>query len=98
MTSKVINIALSDDNKEVILTNEKEYKVVIDLKQKQIATKKIYDLLDYSEVAEYILSGDEKFAVEELSGPNAEHKRLYNYVYEYMIGLFQEITDAFTEE
>lgn len=80
-----------DKNKLKIKINDKK-KSEININNKTINTKEIYNLLNYNSENKYILDC-EKLDEEATIGKDNEINRLYNYVYD----LFKSIIEAINE-
>lgn len=92
MTNKIIfKLEIDKDNLNIIV-NEKIAKK-ISIKNKNINTNDIYNILKYDKNNEYVLDS-KKFNDDEIVGKEQEMRRLYNYTYD----LFFEIIDAVNEE
>lgn len=92
MTNKIIfKLEIDKDNLNVVV-NEKIAKK-ISIKNKNINTNDIYNILKYDKNNEYVLDS-KKFNDDEIVGKEQEMRRLYNYTYD----LFFEIIDAVNEE
>lgn len=92
MTNKIIfKLEIDKDNLNIVV-NEKIAKK-ISIKNKNINTNDIYNILKYDKNNEYVLDS-KKFNDDEIVGKEQEMKRLYNYTYD----LFFEIIDAVNEE
>lgn len=92
MTNKIIFKLEIDKNNLNIVVNEKLAKK-ISIKNKNINTNDIYNILKYDKNNVYILDS-KKFNDDEIVGKEQEMRRLYNYTYD----LFFEIIDAVNEE
>lgn len=92
MTNKIIfKLEIDKDNLNIVV-NEKIAKK-ISIKNKNINTNDIYNILKYDKNNEYVLDS-KKFDDDEIVGKEQEMRRLYNYTYD----LFFEIIDAVNEE
>ena len=92
MTNKIIfKLEIDKDNLNIVV-NEKIAKK-ISIKNKNINTNDIYNILKYDKNNEYVLDS-KKFNDDEIVGKVQEMRRLYNYTYD----LFFEIIDAVNEE
>ncbi len=92
MTNKIIfKLEIDKDNLNIVV-NEKIAKK-ISIKNKNINTNDIYNILKYDKNNEYVLDS-KKFNDDEIVGKEQEMRRLYNYTYD----LFFEIIDAVNEE
>ena len=92
MTNKIIFKLEIDKNNLNIVVNEKLAKK-ISIKNKNINTNDIYNILKYDKNNVYVLDS-KKFNDDEIVGKEQEMRRLYNYTYD----LFFEIIDAVNEE
>lgn len=92
MTNKIIFKLEIDKNNLNIVVNKKLAKK-ISIKNKNINTNDIYNILKYDKNNVYVLDS-KKFNDDEIVGKEQEMRRLYNYTYD----LFFEIIDAVNEE
>lgn len=92
MTNKIIFKLEIDKDSLKIIVNEKTAKK-ISLKNKNINTNDIYNMLKYDKNNEYVLDS-KKFNDDEIVGKEQEIRRLYNYTYD----LFFQILDAVNTE
>ena len=92
MINKVIFSLDINGDSLIIKVDDKKSKT-ISLKNKNINTMEIYNMLKYDKSNEYILNSS-KIPDEEINGKNQEIKRLYNYTYD----LLSQIIDAVNDE
>ena len=92
MINKVIFSLDINDDSLIIKVDDKKSKT-ISLKNKNINTMEIYNMLKYDKSNEYILNSS-KIPDEEINGKDQEIKRLYNYTYD----LLSQIIDAVNDE
>ena len=88
MTNKII-ITLEIDNTNLKIKVNDRINKKININNKVINTKEIYDMLKYNTENKYILKC-ERLKEEDTKGKNNEINRLYNYVYD----LFKTLIDA----
>lgn len=91
MTNEIIVILETDNNGLKIKVNGKT-KIKINVNNKVISTKEIYDILKYNIENKYTLNC-ERLKEEDTKGKDNEINRLYNYVYD----LFNSIIDAIND-
>ena len=91
MTNDII-ITLETNNTNLKIKVNGRIKKKININNKVINTKEIYDMLKYNTENKYILNC-EKLKEEDTKGKNNEINRLYNYVYD----LFRTIIDAIND-
>lgn len=91
MTNDII-ITLEIDNTNLKIKVNGRIKKKININNKVINTKEIYDMLKYNTENKYILNC-EKLKEEDTKGKNNEINRLYNYVYD----LFKTIIDTIND-
>lgn len=91
MTNEIIVILETDNNGLKIKVNGKT-KSKINVNNKVINTKEIYDILKYNTENKYTLNC-ERLKEEDTKGKDNEINRLYNYVYD----LFKSIIDAIND-
>lgn len=92
MINKVIFSLVINGDSLIIKVDDKKSKT-ISLKNKNINTMEIYNMLKYDKSNEYILNSS-KIPDEEINGKDQEIKRLYNYTYD----LLSQIIDAVNDE
>lgn len=92
MINKMIFTLDINGDSLIIKVNDKKAKT-LSLKNKNINTTEIYNMLKYNISNEYILNSI-KIPEEEINGKDQEIKRLYNYAYD----LFSQIIDAVNDE
>ncbi len=92
MINKVIFSLDINGDSLIIKVDDKKSKT-ISLKNKNINTMEIYNMLKYDKSNEYILNSS-KIPDEEINGKDQEIKRLYNYTYD----LLSQIIDAVNDE
>ena len=92
MINKVIFSLDINGDSLIIKVDDKKSKT-ISLKNKNINTMEIYNMLKYDKYNEYILNSS-KIPDEEINGKDQEIKRLYNYTYD----LLSQIIDAVNDE
>lgn len=92
MINKVIFSLDINGDSLIIKVDDKKSKT-ISLKNKNINTMEIYNMLKYDKSNEYILNSS-KIPDEEIDGKDQEIKRLYNYTYD----LLSQIVDAVNDE
>lgn len=92
MINKVIFSLDINGDSLIIKVDDKKSKT-ISLKNKNINTMEIYNMLKYDKSNEYILNSS-KITDEEINGKDQEIKRLYNYTYD----LLSQIIDAVNDE
>lgn len=92
MINKVIFSLDINGDSLIIKVDDKKSKT-ISLKNKNINTMEIYNMLKYDKSNEYILNSS-KIPDEEINGKDQEIKRLYNYTYD----LLSQIVDAVNDE
>ena len=92
MINKVIFSLDINGDSLIIKVDDKKSKT-ISLKNKNINTMEIYNMLKYDKSNEYILNSS-KIPDEEINGTDQEIKRLYNYTYD----LLSQIIDAVNDE
>lgn len=92
MINKVIFSLDINGDSLIIKVDDKKSKT-ISLKNKNINTMEIYNILKYDKSNEYILNSS-KIPDEEINGKDQEIKRLYNYTYD----LLSQIIDAVNDE
>lgn len=92
MINKVIFSLDINGDSLIIKVDDKKSKT-ISLKNKNINTMEIYNMLKYDKSNEYILNYS-KIPDEEINGKDQEIKRLYNYTYD----LLSQIIDAVNDE
>lgn len=92
MINKVIFSLDINGDSLIIKVDDKKSKT-ISLKNKNINTMEIYNMLKYDKSNEYILNSS-KIPDEEINGKDQEIKRLYNYTYD----LLSQIVDAVNNE
>lgn len=92
MINKVIFSLDINGDSLIIKVDDKKSKT-ISLKNKNINTMEIYNMLKYDISNEYILNSS-KIPDEEINGKDQEIKRLYNYTYD----LLSQIIDAVNDE
>lgn len=92
MINKVIFSLDINGDSLIIKVDDKKSKT-ISLKNKNINTMEIYNMLKYDKSNEYILNSS-KIPDEEIKGKDQEIKRLYNYTYD----LLSQIIDAVNDE
>ena len=92
MINKVIFSLDINGDSLIIKVDDKKSKT-ISLKNKNINTMEIYNMLKYDKSNEYILNSS-KIPDEEINGKDQEIKRLYNYKYD----LLSQIIDAVNDE
>ena len=92
MINKVIFSLDINGDLLIIKVDDKKSKT-ISLKNKNINTMEIYNMLKYDKSNEYILNSS-KIPDEEINGKDQEIKRLYNYTYD----LLSQIIDAVNDE
>lgn len=91
MTNEIIVILETDNNGLKIKVNGKT-KIKINVNNKVISTKEIYDILKYNIENKYTLNC-ERLKEKDTKGKDNEINRLYNYVYD----LFNSIIDAIND-
>ena len=92
MINKVI-FSLDINGDSLIIKVDNKKSKTISLKNKNINTMEIYNMLKYDKSNEYILNSS-KIPDEEINGKDQEIKRLYNYTYD----LLSQIIDAVNDE
>ena len=92
MINKVIFSLDINGDSLIIKVDDKKSKT-ISLKNKNINTMEIYNMLKYDKSNEYILNSS-KSPDEDINGKDQEIKRLYNYTYD----LLSQIIDAVNDE
>lgn len=92
MINKVI-FSLDINGDSLIIKVDDKKSITISLKNKNINTMEIYNMLKYDKSNEYILNSS-KIPDEEINGKDQEIKRLYNYTYD----LLSQIIDAVNDE
>ena len=92
MINKVIFSLDINGDSLIIKVDDKKSKT-ISLKNKNINTMEIYNMLKYDKSNEYILNSS-KITDEEINGKDQGIKRLYNYTYD----LLSQIIDAVNDE
>lgn len=92
MINKVIFSLDINGDSLIIKVDDKKSKT-ISLKNKNINTMEIYNMLKYDKSNEYILNSS-KIPDEEINGKDQEIKRLYNYTCD----LLSQIIDAVNDE
>ena len=92
MINKVI-FSLDITGDSLIIKVDYKKSKTIYLKNKNINTMEIYNMLKYDKSNEYILNSS-KIPDEEINGKDQEIKRLYNYTYD----LLSQIIDAVNDE
>ncbi len=92
MINKVIFSLDINGDSLIIKVDDKKSKT-ISLKNKNINTMEIYNMLKYDKSNEYILNSS-KIPDEEINGKDQGIKRLYNYTYD----LLSQIIDAVNDE
>lgn len=92
MINKVIFSLDINGDSLIIKVDDKKSKT-ISLKNKNINTMEIYNMLKYDKSNEYILNSS-KIPDEEINGKDQWIKRLYNYTYD----LLSQIIDAVNDE
>lgn len=91
MINKMIFTLEINGDSLIIKVNDKKTKT-ISLKNKNINTNEIYNMLKYDKSNEYILNSI-KIPDEEVSGKEQEIKRLYNYTYDLLLEIINAIND-----
>lgn len=92
MKNKMIFTLDINSESLIIKVNDKKAKT-LSLKNKNINTTEIYNMLKYDKSNEYELNST-KIPEEEVTGKEQEIKRLYNYTYD----LISQIIDAVNDE
>ncbi|QIK69539.1 hypothetical protein G7062_04165 [Erysipelothrix sp. HDW6C] len=90
MIKKVIEIRI-EDNSRIVVTNHLGVNIEIGLEKKQISAKDIYALLDFEEKSVTELSPAERLSDDKTSGPSNEIYRLFNYVYDLLASVIDEV-------
>lgn len=91
MINKMIfTLEISGDSL-IIKVNDKKTKT-ISLKNKNINTNEIYNMLKYDKSNEYILNSS-KIPDEDINGKEQEIKRLYNYTYDLLSQIINAVND-----
>ena len=92
MINKVIFSLDINGDSLIIKVDDKKSKTIF-LKNKNINSMEIYNMLKYDKSNEYILNSS-KIPDEEINGKDQEIKSLYNYTYD----LLSQIIDAVNDE
>ena len=91
MINKVIFSLDINEDSLIIKVDGKKSKT-ISLKNKNINTMEIYNMLKYDKSNEYILNSS-KILDEEINGKDQEIKRLYNYTYDLLSQIINAVND-----
>ena len=91
MINKVIFSLDINGDSLIIKVDDKKSKT-ISLKNKNINTMEIYNMLKYDKSNEYILNSS-KIPDEEINGKDQEIKRLYNYTYYLLSQIIDAVND-----
>ena len=91
MINKVIFSLDINGDSLIIKVDDKKSKT-ISLKNKNINTMEIYNMLKYDKSNEYILNSS-KIPDEEINGKDQEIKRLYNYTYDLLSQIIDAVND-----
>ena len=91
MINKVIfSLDINGDSLAIKVDGKKSK--TISLKNKNINTMEIYNMLKYDKSNEYILNSS-KILDEEINGKDQEIKRLYNYTYDLLSQIINAVND-----
>lgn len=91
MINKVI-FSLDINGDSLIIKVDGKKSKTISLKNKNINTMEIYNMLKYDKSNEYILNSS-KILDEEINGKDQEIKRLYNYTYDLLSQIINAVND-----
>lgn len=91
MINKVI-FSLDINGDSLIIKVDGKKSKTISLKNKNINTMEIYNMLKYDKSNEYILNSS-KILDEEINGKDQEIKRLYNYTYDLLSQIINVVND-----
>lgn len=91
MINKVVfTLEINGDSLNIKVDDKKSK--TISLKNKNINTTEIYNMLKYDKSNEYILNST-KIPDEEINGKEQEIKRLYNYTYDLLSQIINAVND-----
>ena len=91
MINKVI-FSLDINGDSLIIKVDGKKSKTISLKNKNINTMEIYNMLKYDKSNEYILNSS-KILDEEINGKDQEIKRIYNYTYDLLSQIINAVND-----